>query len=62
MQHLEAVLPALRAGAEGVLFLAGDSSLDNKHWLFGNDSKFRLNPSKAYCAPAVNGYEKARSG
>lgn len=47
VKHLEVVHKHLRnsTGSDGIIWLAGDSSLDNKHW-FGDS------------APAVHGYEK----
>ena len=30
--HLEKLLPALRSSSDALLWLAGDSSLDNKYW------------------------------
>mmetsp|Transcript_58964 Transcript_58964/g.80500 ORF Transcript_58964/g.80500 Transcript_58964/m.80500 type:complete len:336 (-) Transcript_58964:61-1068(-) len=43
------------------IFLAGDSSLDNKHWFFGSwpDKATQLtdNKDRPHIAPAVNGYE-----
>lgn len=45
VEHLRVALPALREGRRSVIFLAGDSSLDNKYWF--DD-----------CLPAVNGYER----
>eukprot|EP00747_Dinoflagellata_sp_TGD_P171952 gnl/TRDRNA2_/TRDRNA2_207245_c0_seq1.p1 gnl/TRDRNA2_/TRDRNA2_207245_c0~~gnl/TRDRNA2_/TRDRNA2_207245_c0_seq1.p1 ORF type:complete len:338 (+),score=53.02 gnl/TRDRNA2_/TRDRNA2_207245_c0_seq1:64-1077(+) len=48
VQDLEVVHGVLRQDHRGVIFLAGDSSLDNKFW-FGNNE------------PAVNGYERVLS-
>eukprot|EP00443_Scrippsiella_acuminata_P039420 CAMPEP_0115264428 /NCGR_PEP_ID=MMETSP0270-20121206/50424_1 /TAXON_ID=71861 /ORGANISM="Scrippsiella trochoidea, Strain CCMP3099" /LENGTH=363 /DNA_ID=CAMNT_0002680447 /DNA_START=61 /DNA_END=1152 /DNA_ORIENTATION=- len=58
---LEQVVDSLtESGCNSFVWLAGDSSLDNKHWLFGRD---KINPSvmfnDVFCAPAVNGYEAA---
>ena len=46
--HLRRVLPTLRQGRRAAIFLAGDSSLDNKYWFDAH-------------APALNGYERALS-
>jgi len=58
IDHLEFVHSALReSGCSRFVWLAGDSSLDNKHWLFRD----KINPSSMFdeagCAQAVNGYE-----
>lgn len=47
VEHLRLILSVLRRGRRAAIFLAGDSSLDNKYWL-----------SEASRAPAVNGYER----
>lgn len=40
------------------IFLAGDSSLDNKHWFFDSWSEKRQQMNQpAFTAPALNGYE-----
>ena len=42
-----------------VAFLAGDSSLDNKHWFFDlGTSKYNQLEEESFTAVAVNGYEK----
>lgn len=58
IRDLELVHDSLReSGCQSFVWLAGDSSLDNKHWLFSN----KYNPSVMFdeqgCADAVNGYE-----
>jgi len=61
LDHLELVLNGLKEnGHTSVVYLAGDSSLDNKHWLF--DPWFSKEDKKQYSNPlvasfAVNGYE-----
>lgn len=45
VEHLAAALAALRRRHDSVVFLAGDSSLDNKYWF-------------SSWADAVNGYEE----
>lgn len=52
-EHLEAAHSALRAAGKRIIWLAGDSSLDNKYWLLPS-SRIR-GPSSG--VPAVNGYE-----
>mmetsp|Transcript_46148 Transcript_46148/g.107847 ORF Transcript_46148/g.107847 Transcript_46148/m.107847 type:complete len:316 (-) Transcript_46148:91-1038(-) len=55
--HLEPLVKTLRAnGAQSFIYLAGDSTLDNKHWLFKYRGSFREETS---AAAAINGYEKA---
>lgn len=44
--HLQIVLNQLRKNNQGVVFLAGDSSLDNKYWLL----------NQSYYKPAINGW------
>jgi len=60
-QDLMTLHQALRGyPARPALFLAGDSSLDNKHWLFpGNQSALQLQSDARgfFTAPALNGYE-----
>ena len=48
-RHLEVAHEELRRGNRRAIFLAGDSSLDNKYWF--NDA-----------SEAVNGYERVLSG
>mmetsp|Transcript_58782 Transcript_58782/g.110138 ORF Transcript_58782/g.110138 Transcript_58782/m.110138 type:complete len:311 (+) Transcript_58782:63-995(+) len=56
VEHLQPLVESLRAnGTPSFTYLAGDSTLDNKHWLFSN--KARLQDEKS-AAPALNGYEK----
>jgi hypothetical protein len=33
LQHLERLYPPIRDAAESIIWMAGDSSLDNKYWL-----------------------------
>lgn len=60
IEDIEKVFQGLKkSGCTSFIFYAGDSSLDNKNWLFGEQSK--TNPA-AYqldeiSAPAINGYE-----
>lgn len=35
IEHLDALLPQLRASSDALIWLAGDSTLDNKYWLSG---------------------------
>jgi len=59
VEHLKAAVSALRAaGHKRFVWLVGDSTLDNKHWLFdqgGGPSS--MNDARS-CAPALNGYER----
>lgn len=63
-RHLEQIHATLRnAGCSNFVYLAGDSSLDNKHWFFDDDTpKERQLTEKAmgkcdFIGDAVNGYE-----
>jgi len=59
--YLESVLEALKEDSERIVYLAGDSSLDNKHWLFNsNNPKYssRSMLSEEIAADAIQGYEK----
>ena len=50
-------MPALRQG-RSLMFFAGDSSLDNKHWFFdGFEVKEAQMQNADFTAPALNGYE-----
>ena len=54
---LDKCLQSLRAKPErSVIWLLGDSSLDNKHWLYGDGGKGSL-ADNDFCADALNGYE-----
>lgn len=47
-------------GCKEFIFLAGDSSLDNKHWLFKTNNKTRelsVLRSKMNISPAINGFQ-----
>merc|ERR1719329_200721 len=64
MQQLVEVVEALRQCSDGIVWLAGDSSLDNKHWLFDGPDKqaciehgVASEGSDDLLAPATNGYE-----
>lgn len=73
VHHLETVRKALSEGSgedgggNEIVYLMGDSTLDNKHWLFLNDGNFSSHPSKeafltsdpnnSIVAEAINGYE-----
>ena len=69
-QHLKKVHDRLRTSCDRMIFLCGDSSLDNKHWLFPVDplsTKRQLfsnevrRRSKRFLADAINGYEDVLS-
>lgn len=62
ISDLSAAHKALRAaGAQRFVYLMGDSTLDNKHWLFSpfKSKRAQVNSSEAWPAvgEAVNGYE-----
>lgn len=59
--HLERLHGALRgAGASRFIFLAGDSSLDNKHWFFSGfaSKSAQVRSGAEFVGDAVNGYER----
>jgi hypothetical protein len=60
IEHLETLHTELRqAGHDSFAFLAGDSSLDNKHWFFKEGSKRReVENGASFVANAINGYEQ----
>jgi len=57
--HLKVVHEQLRSqGCKSIVWLAGDSSLDNKHWLFeGEKSDPTVMMRDEVAGPAVNGYQ-----
>jgi len=57
--HLRTVITRLREEQKAIVWLAGDSSLDNKHWLFkgGNKIDPRHLADSNLSADACNGYE-----
>ena len=60
LEHLVAAHARLRqiAGCGEFIYLAGDSSLDNKHWFFaGHRAKADQMEAPLFTAPALNGYE-----
>lgn len=64
VEHLEAVHGQLRdVGVTQFVYLAGDSSLDNKHWFFeqGQLKNQQLSAPSSFVAQAVNGYERVLS-
>ena len=46
------------AGCRRFIYLCGDSSLDNKHWVFSPYEEKRKQMLKSVTAPATNGYEQ----
>lgn len=54
LDALASVHDILRANGKRIVWLIGDSSLDNKHWLYS--SSLKPVTDRAF-APAVNGYE-----
>jgi hypothetical protein len=63
LSHLQAVVSGLRKHSNGIVWLAGDSTLDNKHWFFSGgekrDPKHLLDDS--FAADAIHGYENLLS-
>ena len=58
LEHLAQITPGLRQRLPGVVWLAGDSSLDSKHWLFAGANKAQCDLAAAsFAAPAIQGYE-----
>jgi len=65
-QHLRTIVAHTAFSAPGVkrVWLAGDSSLDNKHWLFDGPRSYvdqLMAPSCPIGSKAVNGYEHVLS-
>jgi len=64
VEHLETVHRELRgSGTSQFVFLAGDSTLDNKHWFFEGFStkKEQMTKSSTFVADALNGHERVLS-
>eukprot|EP00730_Choanoeca_flexa_P008222 TRINITY_DN12463_c2_g2_i6.p1 TRINITY_DN12463_c2_g2~~TRINITY_DN12463_c2_g2_i6.p1 ORF type:complete len:271 (+),score=19.38 TRINITY_DN12463_c2_g2_i6:149-961(+) len=60
LEDLKILVNHLRQINKSLIYLAGDSSLDNKHWFFDpSESKHRqvAHDGCSFIAPAVNGYE-----
>lgn len=55
-ESLARLVRCFRATNRRIVWLVGDSSLDNKHWLFEED-KTKTTLDREWCAPATNGYE-----
>merc|ERR1711865_1338048 len=56
-KHLSQLVTSFRAqGVEELVWLAGDSTLDNKYWLFSG-KRPDLSRATHYTAAAINGYE-----
>jgi hypothetical protein len=51
----------LQTGPAGFIYLAGDSSLDNKHWFFTRDKHSEMRRESDFVGKAINGYEQALS-
>jgi len=59
LAHLSRCHAHLRAsGRSSFIFLLGDSSLDNKHWLFPNARKLVATSNDTFCGDAVNGWQE----
>lgn len=64
VHHLDQAHQLLHeAGVSSFVYLAGDSSLDNKHWFFGpwREKSEQLSEISDFVAEAVNGYERVLS-
>jgi len=64
VHHLQALRDGLRAaGSSRFAYVAGDSSLDNKHWFFDpmREKADQLRGQASFVADALNGYEKVLS-
>jgi len=62
VEHLTRLRELLAStGPAGFIYLAGDSSLDNKHWFFNGfrDKADQVQQVSSFVGEAVNGYEKA---
>jgi hypothetical protein len=59
IEHLDTLLHGLKKlDIKNYIYLAGDSSLDNKYWLFGKNESFLKNESSFLKnEDAINGYE-----
>lgn len=57
IDDLEVIHDRLRSYGKKVVWLVGDSSLDNKHWLFPDGGWSKTFPNNL-CADACNGYER----
>ena len=56
--ELQRVHALLRNEGTRCIFLAGDSSLDNKHWFFQGGNKRKQLHDPSFTAGALNGYER----
>ena len=62
MQHLSFALQSLKQqGKKRLIYTAGDSSLDNKHWLFPGDKYLDPLTAGSFTHEAVNGYQSILS-
>lgn len=58
LEDLAKLVRYFRSIGSRIVWLVGDSSLDNKHWLFEEDkTQTTLDLANEWCAPAINGYE-----
>mmetsp|Transcript_20633 Transcript_20633/g.39821 ORF Transcript_20633/g.39821 Transcript_20633/m.39821 type:complete len:338 (-) Transcript_20633:164-1177(-) len=59
ISHLKVLREGLKGnGAKSLIYLAGDSSLDNKHWLFPGPKQHADYNDDSFTGAAINGYEK----
>lgn len=59
LEDLAYIVRNFRVNQRRIVWLVGDSSLDNKHWLFEEDkASTTLNLEHGWCAEAINGYEQ----
>jgi len=65
LDQLELVHQTLAPSADTVIFLAGDSSLDNKHWFFDGhrtkEGQLLGKKKRTFIGEATNGYERILS-
>eukprot|EP00419_Tripos_fusus_P000433 CAMPEP_0172677580 /NCGR_PEP_ID=MMETSP1074-20121228/14773_1 /TAXON_ID=2916 /ORGANISM="Ceratium fusus, Strain PA161109" /LENGTH=91 /DNA_ID=CAMNT_0013495441 /DNA_START=1 /DNA_END=273 /DNA_ORIENTATION=- len=64
VEHLRVLKDGLRkAGIGRFAYLAGDSSLDNKHWFFDpmREKASQIRGQASFVDDALNGYEKVLS-
>jgi len=58
LEHLSQLVRSLRQqGVNELVWLAGDSTLDNKYWLYSGEHPDLLPGATNYTAAAINGYE-----
>ena len=59
LEDIYRLVKKFRENQRRIVWLVGDSSLDNKHWLFEEDkATTTLSLENKWCAKAINGYEQ----